>query len=773
VIRFAPVLAALLAVAASASAQDLDPRAAEFFSTHCSDCHDADTKKGGLDLGALKADLSTRPQMDRWTTVVDRVTSGEMPPAKKPRPGAEELKAFVGWIRPRLIAADRTRREVVQRRLNRVEYENTVRDLLGIDIDLKPLLPEDQRAGGFDNNGEALAVSSELLGSYLEAAERALGAAIVHGPQPPSLTTTADAEKDVANYLKSYSIIDHRVFIYQSEEGGYSKISSRAKRAPSRGLYHIRFEAVTRNTDKPVTFSVNVSDFAPVSATQRTLGYYEATGDVKTFEIDAVLDKGMAVQFFAHTLPHWVHNEPANGTFPGIGWGPVTVTGPINRQWPPESHTRLLGDIDLVKGTLEDAERILRRFMPRAFRRPIADDEVARYLALIRSRREAGRSFENSLRAGLAAVLCSPNFLYLREDLRPGDRLNDYELASRLSYFLWTSMPDAELIDLAAKDKLHEPAVLSAQATRMIADPRSRRFVDHFAGQWLNLRNIDSTTPDKKLYKDFDELLKISMVDESIGFFRELLSKDLDIVNFLDSDFAMLNRRLAAHYGIAGVDTLKVAPVKLPEGCLRGGVLTQGAVLKVTANGTNTSPVLRGVWVLENILGRRIPPPPPNITGIEPDIRGAVTIREQLAKHRDVAMCNQCHQHIDPPGFALESFDPVGHFRKNYAKWVTPPPPANPEWGHLADGAVVDPAGKTAAGQPFSGIAEFKKLLLEHRKEFAHCLAEKLLTYALGRELGYSDRDEIEAVVRTTAQDGNGLRRLIVTIVQNPLFSRR
>jgi len=767
-------LAALFALAASASAQDVDAPTADFFARHCTECHDADVKKGGLDLGTLKGDLSTRPQMDRWTSIVDRVTSGEMPPAKKPRPTSEELKAFVAGIRPRLIAADRTRREVVQRRLNRVEYENTVHDLLGVDIDLKSMLPEDQRAGGFDNNGEALAVSSELLGSYLDAAERALGAAIVRGAKPEEKTVTANAEKDVAGYLKSYSIIDHRVFIYQSEEGGYSKIASREKRAPSRGLYRLSFDAVTRNTDKPVTFSVNASDFAPVAAVSRTLGYWDATATVQTFEIETLLEKGQCIQFFAHTLPHWVHNEPAVvDTFPGIGWGAVTMTGPLNPVWPPERHTRLLGDVDLAKGTLEDADKILRRFMPRAFRRPVTDDEVARYLKLVRSRLDAGRTFEASLRAGLEGVLCSPNFLYLREDVHPGDRISDYELASRLSYFLWATMPDADLLDLAAKDKLHDPAALDAQATRMIADPRSRRFVEHFAGQWLNLRNIDATTPDKKLYKDFDELLKVSMVDESIGFFRELLSKDLDIVNFLDSEFAMLNRRLAAHYGIAGVDTLQVAPVKLPQGCLRGGVLTQGAVLKVTANGTNTSPVLRGVWVLENILGRRIPPPPPNITGIEPDIRGAVTVREQLAKHRNVAMCNTCHQHIDPPGFALESFDPVGRFRKNYAKWVAPPPPNNPEWGHLADGAVVDPAGKTSTGQPFAGIADFKKLLLEYRKEFARCLTEKLLTYGLGREMGYSDRDEIEAIVTKTAWAGNGLRTLIVNIVQSPLFSRR
>lgn len=768
------VLAILLALASPLWAQELDPNVHSFVDRHCAECHDADTKKGNLDLSRLSGDFSTRPQMDRWTSIIDRVQAGEMPPAKRPRPTGEELQAFTGWIRPRLIAADRTRRQVVQRRLNRVEYDHTIRDLLGIDLDLKPLLPEDQRSGGFDNNGEALAVSAELLGSYLEAAERALGAAIVHGPKPEEHTVTASAEKDVSGYLKSYSIIDGRVFIYQSEEGGYSKISSREKRAPSRGLYRIRFDAVTRNTETPITFSVGASDFAPVAVVARTLGYFDATGTPRTFEFETLLEKNMAVQFFAHTLPKWVHNEPAAvGTYPGIGWSAVTMTGPLNPVWPPESHTRLLGDLDLAKGTIEDAEKILRRFMPRAFRRPVTEDEVARYVKLVRSRLDAGRTFEKSLRAGLEGVLCSPNFLYLREDVRPEGRVSDTELASRLSYFLWATMPDPELLDLAAKDRLHEPEVLAAQAKRLLADPRSGRFIEHFLGQWLQLRNIDATTPDRKLYKDFDELLKISMVEESLGFFRELLAKDLSVANFIDSDFAVLNRRLAAHYGIAGVDTLEVQPVKLPGGCLRGGVLTQGAVLKVTANGTNTSPVLRGVWVLENILGRHIPPPPPNITGIEPDIRGAVTIREQLQKHRDLPSCSVCHQHIDPPGFALESFDPVGRFRTHYAKWVAPPPPQNPEWGHLADGAVVDPAGKTSSGQPFAGIAQFKRLLLEHQAEFAHCLTEKLMTYGLGREMGYSDRDEIDSVLAKTAGAGNGLRTLIVTIVQSPTFSRR
>jgi hypothetical protein len=294
--------------------------------------------------------------------------------------------------------------------------------------------------------------------------------------------------------------------------------------------------------------------------------------------------------------------------------------------------------------------------------------------------------------------------------------------------------------------------------------------VKHFTGQWLKLRQINETVPDARLYPKFDELLQESLVWESEGYFREMLRADVSIDDLLDSDWAMLNERLATHYQVDGVKGIKLRRVALPKGSVRGGVLTQGAVLKVTANGTTTSPVTRGVWVLENILGRPTPPPPPNTAGIEPDIRGAVTVREQLAKHRSVESCNVCHKSIDPPGFALESFDPTGAFRETYLRWKVTN--AEHNWGSVEKGAAVDPTGQTESGERFADIREFKRLLLVRRDDFARCLAEKLTAYALGRETGFGDRESIAAAVRKVKDGGGGLRRLVHAVVESETFSR-
>jgi hypothetical protein len=304
----------------------------------------------------------------------------------------------------------------------------------------------------------------------------------------------------------------------------------------------------------------------------------------------------------------------------------------------------------------------------------------------------------------------------------------------------------------------------------MLGDPRHQRMIRDFTGQWLRLRQIDATVPDPKVYSEFDDFLKASMIEESHRFFQTLLAEDLSVRNFLDSDFAMLNRRLARHYGIDGVKGVQVHKVQLPEGNVRGGVLTQGAILKVTANGTNTSPVVRGVWVLENILGRPVPPPPPNITAIEPDTRGATTIREQLIKHRDVESCNACHRLIDPPGFALESFDPAGKFRENYLRYHVEPQFKEQGWGKVVPAGAVDPSGQLMSGEKFADVREFKRLLLKDEAQFSRCLTEKLMTFALGRELGFSDRELIGLIVKKVAEKGNGLRTLIHAIIESDAF---
>ena len=762
-------------VAQDESAAHYKEKVDSFFERHCYDCHDDETKKGGLDLLAVTPDFSGSEQVLRWTDIVDRVESGEMPPKKKKRPSVEEIAEMADWVRPRLTAGDRELREVVQRRLNRIEYENTMHDLLGIDIPLKQLLPEDQELHGFDNNGAALAISAEHMMRYLAAARKAIDAAIVHRPRPEVKTWTVSSHREVERYLEAgqYGYENERVIAYMSNKSQYSKISTRDGRLPERGRYRFSWEAFTVKNDKPLVFSVNTSDFNRMSATFTTLDFYEAPLKPKRFEFEAVLGKKYAIQFFIHGLPTWI-TGPAKGNYPGVAFGPVTITGPLNDVWPPESHTKLLGEVDVETAGIPEAQEILSRFLPRAFRRPAQPDELKRYLGMVEDYLEKGRTFEDSVRVALVAALCSPNFLYLDETLHPQSReLHAHELATRLSYFLWSSMPDEELFRCAADDSLLQPAALSRQVERMLDAPRSEQFTHNFLGQWLRLREINETTPDRKLYAEYDELLQHSLLRESELFFQRLLDENLSVVNCLDSEFTIMNERIARHYDVDDVEGLAMRKVSLKPDSVRGGVLTQGAVLKVTANGTNTSPVLRGVWALENILGKTPRPPPPEIEGIEPDIRSAVTIREQLDKHRDVESCNACHRFIDPPGFALESFDPVGKYREKYLRFVVNPEHADKGWGKVHEGAAVDASGQLDTGETFSGIREFKALLLADKDQFAKCLTEKILTYALGRELGFSDRSTVDAVAAATIEEGYGLRTLIHQVIASRAFKEK
>ena len=745
-----------------------------FFERHCYDCHDDETKKGGLDLFAVTPDFNGSEQVLQWTDILNRVESGEMPPKNKARPTTEEISEMLSWLSPRLHQGDRKLREVIQRRLNRIEYENTMHDLLDIDIPLKHLLPEDQELHGFDNNGAALAISSEHMMRYLDAARKAIDAAIVLRPRPEVKTWTVSSHREIERYLKSgqYGYESERVIAYLSNKSQYSKISTRDGRLPERGRYRFSWEAVTVKSNKPLVFSVNTSDFNRTSATFSTLEFYEAPLKPKRFEFEAVLGKNYAIQFFIHGLPTWI-NGPAKGNFPGVAFGPVTITGPLNDVWPPASHTKLLGEVNLETADISEAQEILARFLSRTFRRPAKPNEIKRYSTMVQDYISQGRSFEASLRVALVAALCSPNFLYLDETQQPkSQKLNAYELANRLSYFLWSSMPDEELIRCAANQTLLQTAGLGQQVERMLDDPRSKQFIQNFVGQWLRLREINETTPDRKLYSEYDELLQHSLLQESELFFQYLLDKNLSVINCLDSNFTIINERVARHYDIDGVEGVAMRKVSLKPDSVRGGVLTQGALLKVTANGTNTSPVLRGVWTLENILGKTPRPPPPEIEGIEPDIRSAVTIREQLEKHRDVESCNACHRYIDPPGFALESFDPVGKYRENYLRFVVNPEHADKGWGKVRDGAKVDASGQLVTGETFSGIRDFKALLLVEKDLFTKCLTEKILTYALGRELGFSDRPTVDAIKSATIAKGYGLRTLIHQVIGSKAFQQ-
>jgi hypothetical protein len=802
---------------------------------HCYGCHShvAEKLKGDFRLDRLPPDFAEAANRERWLTVLDRIEKGEMPPKGRPRPSEKDLKVLSEWIRDRARVSEATNRaahgRVGLRRLNRAEYENTVRDLLGIEIDLKELLPQDTSAGGFDNVGQALHTSSFLVEKYLEAADKALDLAIANLPQPP-LVKKRISLKDTHQFKSTTERVYRRF-----DEDGVVMFSSSAWNAivlspfypPDRGKYRFRISAYGVQSDgKPVTYRVDAGPML-MGTKSHLIGYFDAPPD-KPALIEWVdhLEARSTIRILPHGLAtaqtvNKVGADEYDGPGLAVEW--IEVEGPLHETWPPESHRRLFGDmpqaaspiynyrnrVEVVSSdSITDARRILRNFARRAFRRSVTDDDVAPLVALVEKKLGEGYSFEQAVRVGLKGAMVSPEFLFLRE--RPG-KLDDFALASRLSYFLWSTMPDDELLfgvrglDAAVDSvgapsiqsgaqpqapkeiqsgvkpphskSLADPDSLRQQVERMLDDPKARAFTENFVGQWLGLRDIDFTEPDHILYPEYDDMLKAAMVEETHLFFNELLKQDLSVTNFVASDFTFLNERLAKHYRIPGVEGHAMRKVTLPPDSHRGGVMTMASVLKVTANGTVTSPVVRGAWVLDRILGTPPKPPPGGVPAIEPDIRGATTIREQLAKHRQIESCATCHTHIDPPGFALESFDVIGGWRDNYritgwrrdAKEV------------IVDGRkmryyhaqAVDPADVLADGRRFQNIDEFKQLLLEDKDQLARGLATKLLTYATGRVPQPADEMEIVAIVGKVRQKEYGFRSLIHEIVQSELFQSK
>jgi len=750
---------------------------------HCVECHQGTDAEAGLDLLKLGHDLSDPEQMRRWVLVHDRVQSGEMPPEGEAAIPARLKQDFIKSLGRDLNAADRQRNEVVLRRLNRIEYENSVRDVFGISVRVKDFLPEDTPTDGFDNVGEGLALSAEAMRAYLDAADAVLDA--VFGPdEAPTFINHVTNLNDQRDHLgnlndkqfgKMFRKTEAGLVIFQSNYCPTNLVNFSRLRAPA-GTYHgsIRVRAI--QSDKPVTLRIYGGDTIVGRAEKHLVGYYDIEpGQWQTIEfVDRLVqDRGTFQPKCYGTID--TRKDADTYPNPGLEIGEITIRGPLEK-WPPPSRKQLLGDVDLDAGTIEDAEQIIARWLPRLFRRPVDEDEVSLHLDLVRSEMESGASFEDALRLTLKTALCSPEFLFLDE---AGDtRISSHALAARLSYFLWSSTPDDELLALAASDRLREPQVLRQQVERLLRDPRSQAFTENFTGQWLDLREIDFTAPDEKLFPEFDELLKVSMVKETRAFFGEVLDRNLSLMNFIDSDFVMVNERLAAHYGIEGVAGQAIRKVKIPSESVRGGVLTQGSVLKVTANGTNTSPVLRGAWVMENLLGITPAVPPPNVPAIEPDTRGAITLAQQLAKHRDQPSCAVCHDRIDPPGFALENFNAIGGWRQNYRttgegkRPTVRRAPFTFNYVRYKIGLPVDAAGQTADGTPFRDIRDFKQWMLKDDAAVAAGLTRKLLTYAVGRRMGFADRAGIERIVQSAAKDDYRFRSLIHLMVQSDLFQQ-
>lgn len=819
--RVPPFLSSALLLASlpwASAAKGASPNG-EFIEQHCADCHDAETKKGGLDLTSLAWDLGTRSNFDEWVKVVDLVSMGEMPPKKKPQPEAKPKQAFLANLSAQLRSFDADRQKqsgrTVLRRLNRVEYERTIHDLLGISIPLASLLPADTPLHGFDTVAEGLRLSTLQMEKYLEAADLALDAAITFAPAPEPLQKrlffkdeefvrknidTPEGTLTNKNDPKS----KHRHLLRQLDDGsivffneGYPAAQLKQMERHPTGRYRIRISAYGFQSKGQ---SIPMRVYGDNYRDRQLLGWFEIPPDEpRVVEFIAPLQAGRHLRIEPTNTGVSekggnVYNDGAdNFTGPGLALQWLEIEGPLDKEWPPAGMKTLFGEESLVpideskrKGNKQMAYELkpadpraaakvaIERFATRAFRRPLEPGEADRFVKLATNELDQGRPFLNAIRLAARAILTSPQFLLFEE--RTG-KLDDYALASRLSYFIWSTMPDDELLRLAAEKKLSQPATLRAQTERMLKDDRAQAFVKNFTGQWLDLRNIDATSPDKKLYPEADELLIVSMVQETEAFFAEMLRENLSVSNVIQSDFAMLNSRLAEHYGIDGVTSEELRKVKLSPESPRGGILTQASIMKVTANGTTTSPVLRGSWVMKKVLGLPPPPPPPGAGAIEPDTRGATTVREQLAKHRRNETCAGCHAKIDPPGFALECFDVIGGFRERYRSQdkgdQTTVKNSRNKRRYVKLGPPVDASGELADGRTFSGIQDFKKLLLDQQDQVLTALTEKLVIYSTGAGISFADRPAVAAIAAKTKQQGSGLRTLVAEIVQSPIFQTK
>jgi hypothetical protein len=898
ILAFTASLALASAALGAAPADDV----LAFTDRHCSSCHNDVDKEGGLDLTAMKFSPNDAGNFLAWAKVHDRVSAGEMPPKEKKRPAAAELSAFVRTLNTSLVAVDRAvvAREgrARQRRLNRAEYENAVRDLLQAPyLEVKGKLPEDGEANRFNKSSEALGVSFVHMKQYMNAAESAISAVMSVEFVRPETTTKryyaretqgllhfnatefrANAERttfpvlgqgpdpDVLRKKRPMTVGESDPATRELEAVGWMASDYEAFptawssfRAPVTGKYRVRFSGFTlwmegggssrgpeyegidpivmKRSAAPRWYSANADKVGPGRRDEPIhlyarggsggrLGAFDLTPEPGVYEREFRLMGGQTIvtdsaRFFrSRPVPRgWTNALSQRDGMPAVAFRWIEVDGPLYDESSRAGYRLLFGDlpmkkvaasepgvpvdvvtvtaggrrggggggrggVQLVPTNVEvessnpaaDSERLVRGFLARAFRRPVEEAEVQRYLVLFKQRLDAGLGFAGAMRATYTAILASPDFVFVDE--APG-RLDDHALASRLALFLWNSTPDEALRQRAARGELHRPEVLRAETERMLADPKSNRFVGAFLDYWLDLRKMSDTTPSETLYADYylDDVLVEAAEDETRLFFADLLQRDLPARNLVDSDFTFLNERLAVHYGIPGVNGVAMRRVALAPDSARGGLMTQASVLKVTANGTTTSPVLRGKWIMERIIGYTLPPPPASVPAIEPDIRGAVTIRQQLDKHRADESCAMCHRKIDPPGFALENFDVMGAWRDRYRS--STPSELYDTMGRFGKngapltfrlGLPVDAGGELADGRSFQDVRDLKGLLLKDETQLARNLARQILVYATGAPERFSDRAALEQIVQGTKSTRYGVRSLVHGIIQSDLF---
>jgi len=837
---------------------------AMFLEQHCYDCHDPETKKGGVDLTALAFDTQ---HLDLLVKVHDAVERGEMPPKKKKQPSEAARVAFVSEMEAKLMALAKAgdQGRIRMRRMTRVEFQNTLQDLLALPrLDITSLLPADGRVAGYDKMAGALDISPAHLAAYAEAVEKALDAAIATSSTPPRVFKKrlypAGLFKFGSNLLQGQFVLlkDKQPDPTLPVRGGFEDKKDHVGEAgPDLEERRKLLEAVKTSQSAVGLLNPNLAGYeAAMNVSPIYSGLYRMKVSLWGFQWNAGQPEPCAAPqaavlraheegkqqeggrlLRAFTAPSVQSNEaeitewldahesivfdpvsiPWNGlrigqvagrakkhVGPGVAIDWFEIAGPINAVWPPESHKRLFGDLPIklwpqgseavppqreevrsIGGYVpsmhfdltpqerkppletvqsaqpeEDARKLLMTFLPKAFRRDINAEEIEPYVALLHSRLAAKDCFEDAMRRVYVAVLTSPEFLFHAPD----------SLASRLSYWLWNGPPDAPLL---AAD-LQNPTVLHNEVERLLADKRSEHFIDDFTNQWLELNRLDETTPDPQLYPEYRFLLHEGMTAETRAFLRELIQNDLPITTLLKPGFAMLTQRLAEHYGIKNVHGVEPRKVPLPPESLRGGLLGQAAIHKLTANGTTTSPVKRGVWVMERVLNDPAPPPPPGISAVDPDTRGTTTVREQLEKHRADANCAACHAKIDPAGFALEAFDPIGGLRDRYrsnGQGDEPPEKGKTDWRVTYKlGPKVDPSGELTDGRPFTGPNDLNTLLTSDPAKIARAFVAHLSRYATGSEVSFADRAQIRQIVEKTKSSEYGIRSLIHALAGSRLL---
>ena len=816
-----------------------------FLKTFCAECHNNNTDDNIPRFDMFDISILKRSDYEFWREVLHRVEHREMPPRDARQPNSEELTRFKSQVVQRLRSGRKFRnpQRVVMRRLNRLQYQNTVRDLVGIEYDVANDFPEDPPAFGFDNVGSALSTSPLHVEKYLHAARQIIGRAIFDRPKPATAKWRFELEQATGGedvwltrrnrvgkeyfYARIFAgenpSRDNFVEIHHNAENRFTGV--REFYVPLHGPYVIRVRAAAKIPTRrevldraiPLMDEVHkrkVQEEKTDSAKASRQKYWEETQRdhlVKHFQTDPIYRYGPArlrvvvngttavgiaevsndmsdPQVFEfpvdvhqqkfevkinndYEVPslaenfHYLRDDRFPRPILYVDW--LEIEGPIHDEWPPKSHRLLLGATKVSQDESKHAQKTIARFMRRAFRRTVSEEEIAKYYELYVRARASRKSFGQAIQLPFTAVLASADFLYQVEKTEIGKPVTPDELINRLSYFLWNSMPDERLFDLAKSKQILNEDVLAAEVDRMLSDPKGDSFAAVFAEQWLGIRDLGAVKPDQRIYPHFDEHLLNSIREESVLFFSELLENDESILKFIDADFTILNERLARFYKIPNVQGDHFRRVKLEPDSRRGGVLTQASVLTVTSNGTRTSPVKRGVWILENILNSPTPPPPPNVGDIQPGVPGIdkATVRDRLEAHRQNKACASCHRKIDPLGFALENYNAIGQWREKE--------------GFGYQGAVrefdpnIDPKGALPDGRQFHGVQELQQLLLADKDRFVRCFVEKMVIYALGRGVDIHDQDEIDQIVDDMPRHGYSIRGLIKSIVKSKLFLNR